>query len=53
MKKHYKFLGFEFSKVDDVVTLSFLNRNIYCKIGKSFCLFGYFRFHRDLTKQEC
>ena len=50
MKNHYKILGFEFSKVGDVSILSFLNRSIYYKIGTSFCLFGYFRFNRDLTK---
>ena len=50
MKKHYKILGFEFSKVGDIATLQFLSRSIYYRIGKSFCLFGYFRFNKDLTK---
>ena len=50
MKNHYKILGFEFGKVGDVVTLKFLNRSIYSKVGKAFCLFGYFRFNKDLIK---
>ena len=48
MKNHYKILGFEFSKVGDVATLTFLSRSIYSKIGKAFCLSGYFRFNKDL-----
>lgn len=46
MKNHYKILGFEFGKIGDIIILKFLNRSIYSKIGKVFCLFGYFIFNK-------
>ena len=44
--KNYRILGFEYNKVGDVSILSFFSRSIYHRIGKSFCLFGYFCFNQ-------
>lgn len=43
--KKVKFLGFDYSRVGDVAMLKFLNRSVYCRIGRAFCLFGYFGFN--------
>lgn len=45
MKNHYKILGFEFGRIDDVSMLRFLNKSIYSRVGKLFCLFGYLCFN--------
>ena len=42
MKKHIKFLGFEYSRVGIISILSFLNKSIYTRVGNIYSFFGYF-----------